>query len=84
MFKNDPERYMDYIAENPYDQGLVDMYNKGVNGDLKKARELANKYRAMPDLTIKERKELLDNIKEQQNLIKRHLIEVFKAYDELN
>jgi hypothetical protein len=38
----------------------------------------------MPDLTIKERKELLDNIKEQQNLIKRHLIEVFKAYDELN
>ena len=84
MFKNDPERYMDYIAENPYDQGLVDMYNKGVNGDLKKARELANKYRAMPDLTIKERKELLDNIKEQQNLIKRHLIEVFKAYNELN
>jgi hypothetical protein len=84
MFKNDPERYMDYIAENPYDQGLVDVYNKGVNGDLKKARELANRYRAMPDLTIKERKELLDNIKEQQNLIKRHLIEVFKAYDELN
>jgi len=84
MFKNDPERYMEYIAENPYDQGLVDMYNKGINGDLKKARELANRYRAMPDLTIKERKELLDNIKEQQNLIKRHLIEVFKAYDELN
>jgi hypothetical protein len=84
MFKNDPERYMEYIAENPYDQGLVDMYNKGVNGDLKKARELANRYRAMPDLTIKERKELLDNIKEQQNLIKRHLIEVFKAYDDLN
>ena len=84
MFKNDPERYMNYIAENPYDQGLVDIYNKGVNGDLKKARELANRYRAMPDLTPKERKELLDNIKEQQNLIKRHLIEVFKAYDELN
>jgi hypothetical protein len=84
MFKNEPERYMEYIAENPYDQGLVDMYNKGVNGDLKKVRELANKYRAMPDLTPKERKELLDNVKEQQNLIKRHLIEVFKAYDELN
>jgi hypothetical protein len=84
MFKNQPERYMDYIAANPYDQGIVDIYNKGVNGDLKKVRELANKYRAMPDLTPKERKELLDNVKEQQNLIKRHLIEVFKAYDELN
>jgi hypothetical protein len=84
MFKNDPERYMDYIAANPYDQGLVDVYNKGINGDLKKVRELANKYRAMPDLTPKERKELLDNIKEQQNLIKRHLISVFKAYEEIN
>jgi hypothetical protein len=84
MFKNDPERYMDYISANPYDQGIVDLYNKGVNGDLKKVRELANKYRAMPDLTPKERKELLDNVKEQQNLIKRHLIEVFKAYDDLN
>ena len=84
MFKNDPERYMEYIAANPFDQGIVDMYNKGVNGDLKKVRELANKYRAMPGLSPKERKELLDNVKEQQNLIKRHLISVFGAYEDLN
>jgi hypothetical protein len=82
MFKNDPERYMDYVSANPFDQGIVDMYNKGVNGDLKKARELANKYRAMPGLTPKERKELLDNVKEQQNLIKRNLIISFKVYDD--
>jgi hypothetical protein len=82
MFKNDPERYMNYISENPFDQGVVDIYNKGVNGDLKEARALANKYRAMPGLTPKERKELLDNIKEQQNLIKRHLISVFRAYED--
>jgi hypothetical protein len=82
MFKNDPERYMDYVTEHPMDQIIVDVYNKGVNGDLKKARELANKYRAMPDLTLKDRKELLDNIKEQQNLIKRNLINTFKAYEE--
>jgi len=84
MFKNDPERYMNYVSEHPFDQGIVDMYNKGVNGDLKKARELANKYRAMPGLSPKERKEALDNIKEQQNLIKRHLISVFGSYDDLN
>ena len=84
MFKNDPERYMEYVAENPFDQGIVDMYNKGVNGDLKKVRELANKYRAMPGLSPKERKELLDNVKEQQNLIKRHLISVFGAYEDFN
>jgi hypothetical protein len=82
MFKNDPERYMDYVSENPFDQGVVDLYNKGVNGDLKEARALANKYRAMPGLTPKERKELLDNVKEQQNLIKRHLISVFRAYED--
>jgi hypothetical protein len=82
MFKNDPERYMDYVSANPFDQGIVDMYNKGVNGDLKKARELANKYRAMPGLTPKERKELLDNVKEQQNLIKRNLINSFKVYED--
>ena len=82
MFKNDPERYMEYVTANPLDQSIVDMYNKGVNGDLKKARELANQYRAMPGLTPKERKELLDNIKEQQNLIKRNLITSFKAFDE--
>jgi hypothetical protein len=82
MFKNDPERYMEYVSENPFDQGVVDLYNKGVNGDLKEARALANKYRAMPGLTPKERKELLDNVKEQQNLIKRHLISVFRAYED--
>jgi hypothetical protein len=60
------------------------MYNKGVNGDLKKVRELANKYRAMPGLSPKERKELLDNVKEQQNLLKRHLISIFGSYDDLN
>jgi hypothetical protein len=84
MFKNDPEKYMEYVLKNPFDSGLVEVYNKGVNGDLKKAREIANKYRSMPGLSPKERKELLDNVKEQQNLIKRHLISVFEAYDILN
>ena len=82
MFKNDPERYAEYVMANPLDQGIVDMYNQGVNGELKKSRELANQYRAMPGLTPKERKELLDNIKEQQNLIKRNLIRSFKVYED--
>jgi hypothetical protein len=81
MFKTDPIRYIDYISEHPFDQGIVDLYNKAVNGDLKETRELANNYRRMADLSPKERKELLDNVKEQQNLIKRNLIEMFSAYD---
>jgi hypothetical protein len=81
MFKTDPIRYLDYISENPFDQGIVDMYNKAINGDLKETRALANQYRRQSDLSPKERKELLDNVKEQQNLIKRNLIEMFDAYD---
>ena len=81
MFKNDPAIYADYILEHPLEQGIVDTYNKAINGDLKKTRELANKYRSSPEFNLKERKELLENVKEQQNLIKRHLIEVFDAYN---
>ena len=81
MFKTDPARYMDYVSENPFDQAVVDLYNKAINGDLKETRALANQYRRMSDLSPKERKELLDNVKEQQNLIKRNLIQLFETYD---
>lgn len=81
MFKNDPGIYADYVLEHPLEQGIVDAYNKAINGDLKTARALANQYRMAPDLTPKERKALLENVKEQQNLIKRHLISVFESYN---
>jgi hypothetical protein len=81
MFKNDPMVYMDYVSDHPFDQGIVDFYNKAINGDLKETRALANKYRASPDLSLKERKELLENVKQQQNAIKRNLIQNFEMYD---
>jgi hypothetical protein len=81
MFKSDPERYAEYVMENPIDEALVAIYNKAVGGQLNKLNEQANIYRKMPDLTPKERKELLDPIKAQQNLYKRHLISLFEAYD---
>lgn len=80
MFKNDPEKFVDYISKNPYDLSIVEVYNHNM-GQLNKIRQMANKYRAMPGLTPKERKEMLDNLKEQQNLIKRSLTGVFEAYD---
>lgn len=80
MFKNDPEKFVEYISKNPYDMAVVEVYNHNM-GQLNKIRQMANKYRAMPGLTPKERKEMLDNLKEQQNLIKRSLTGVFEAYD---
>ena len=80
MFKNDPEKFVEYVSNHPYDMSIVEVYNHNM-GQLNKVRKLANQYRAAPNLSPKERKELLDNLKEQQNLIKRSLINVFEAYD---
>ena len=80
MFKNDPVKFVDYMTSHPFDMSVVQVYNQNM-GQLNKIRQLANQYRAMPDLTPRDRKQMLDNLKEQQNLIKRHLIQVFEAYD---
>lgn len=81
MFKSDPIRYAEYVAANPLDEVIVNIYNQSVGAGLNKLREQSNMYRKMPDLSPKERKELVDMIKAQENLYKRHLISVFEAYD---
>jgi len=81
MFKSDPIRYAEYVAANPFDENIVDIYNQSVGAGLNKLREQSNMYRKMPDLSPKERKELVDIIKAQENLYKRHLISVFEAYN---
>jgi len=81
MFKSDPIRYAEYVAANPLDEAIVNIYNQSVGAGLNKLREQSNMYRKMPDLSPKERKELVDLIKAQENLYKRHLISVFEAYD---
>jgi hypothetical protein len=81
MFKSDPIRYAEYVAANPFDETIVQIYNQSVGAGLNKLREQSNMYRKMPDLSPKERKELVDMIKAQENLYKRHLISVFEAYD---
>jgi hypothetical protein len=81
MFKSDPMRYAEYVAANPFDETIVQIYNQSVGAGLNKLREQSNMYRKMPDLSPKERKELVDMVKAQENLYKRHLISVFEAYD---
>jgi hypothetical protein len=71
MFKTNPEKYAEYIIEHPYDKMIVDMYNRQINGNLKRLREQANQYRRMPGLSPKERNALLQPNREMQNLTKR-------------
>jgi len=79
MFKDNPVMEAKYMAANPMAEHLVDVYNKGVNRDLKELRTEANEVRAMK-ISPKAREAMLKNIIRAQNLEKRFLIEEFRAY----
>jgi hypothetical protein len=80
MFELDPEQYVKYTEANPMDEYIVDAYNNSVNGKLKDLRTESNKYRRMQELSPKDKAEILKVLTLEQNIIKRNLIETFKAY----
>jgi hypothetical protein len=59
---------------------LVDSYNNK-KADLDALRQEANKIREMQGLPMKDRQELLRINIFQQNMLKRRLLDQFKAYD---
>ena len=81
--KTNPDKYVDYIQSHPEDYALVQVYNKQVNGALRKLRAAANQVRVNPDLSPKERKEQLKEIVDTQNMVKRDLLAVFKQVEEI-
>lgn len=82
MFKTgNPEKYYEYLAENPMDKMIVDVFNKNVGGPLNKLREQANQYRRMPGLTVQERNDLVKSSVMMQNIIKRGIVDRMKMYD---
>ena len=83
MFETNPVKYAEYISDHPLDPALVDMYNEMINGDLKQLREDANEFRRMPGLSPKERKAMLDPIKDAQNLVKRQITNTVNLIDEV-
>jgi hypothetical protein len=80
MLKDKPDKYYSYLAKNPMDRMLVDMYNHDVNGTLKDLRAEANKYRAMEGISPKERKAIVDIYVKMANIEKYRLVEMYKAY----
>jgi hypothetical protein len=79
MFKEDPVQYAKYVSNNPFAEVLVEQYNSNINGNLKQIRADLNTFRKMK-LPQKERKEIVDALTLQSNIIKRGMIEEFKAY----
>lgn len=80
MFELDPEQYAKYTEANPMDEYVVEAYNNSVNGKLKDLRTESNKYRRMQELSPKDKAEILKALTLEQNIIKRNLIDTFKAY----
>lgn len=78
---NHPEQYVKYVEKNPMHPAVVDAYNQQVNQTLRDLREQANVYRRMQGLTPKERNELVKNVVQMQNLVKRNILDMFEAYD---
>ena len=75
----DPERLVKYMEDNPNAFAAVNFYNKAVNGDLRELRAEANRIRGDRTYTAKDRKELLDNITQMSNLVKRNMIMNFET-----
>jgi len=70
----DPDSYFRFLDSNPNAAAAIEFYNKAVNGDLRELRAEANRIRADRSYTPKERKEMLDNITQMSNLIKRNML----------
>ena len=79
MFKADPVMYAKYLSANPLDAVLQREYDGDVQGRLKELRAEANKWRTMRSLDIKTRTALVKNAVLQENMIKYHLIQKYKA-----
>jgi hypothetical protein len=70
--KDYPERYAQYMENNPTHEIVSELYNKEINGDLKKIREQKNEFRRM-DISPKERDQILRTLTVGENIIKHNL-----------
>jgi hypothetical protein len=74
-----PERYAKYMEANPFDELLVESYNKDI-AELNDLRKETKEIRIDNNMSPKEKQALIKLLNFQQNIIKRNLIEQYKAY----
>jgi hypothetical protein len=75
-----PERYVKYMEANPFDELLVDSYNKDI-ADLNDLRKQTKEIRLNDNMSPKDKQDIIKVLNFQQNIIKRNLIEKYKAYE---
>lgn len=79
-FKTQPLKYAEYTAKYPLDEAVVETYNKIVNKELNPLRAQDKSIRNDTNLTPASRKDFLQINQFQENLVKRQMIDLFKAY----
>jgi hypothetical protein len=79
--KADPLTSAQYDVKHPFDRMLVEMYNHQLNADLNPLREEAKRIRLMQGITPDTKAAMLKMVTFQENLVKRNMIEQFKAFD---
>ena len=75
-----PEQVLRFYRKNPNADILVDIYNRGVNGELKRLQSERKQLMLDKNLTPKERDRYVEDIRVQENYIKKLLVEDFEAY----
>jgi hypothetical protein len=80
-FKTQPVKYAEYTAKYPLDEAVVEIYNKMLNKELNPLRAQDKTVRLDKNLSPADRKALLQMNQLNENLVKRQMIDAFKAYD---
>ena len=75
MFMTNPQKSMEYVANLP----IIDMWNKDINGTLKKLQTEAQAIKDNQSLNREQRHTLLKNNSDMQSLLKYTLLEKYKA-----
>ena len=75
MFMTNPQKAMEYVANVP----VIDMWNKDINGTLKKLQTEAQTIKDNQSLNREQRYTLLKNNSDMQSLLKYTLLEKYKA-----
>jgi len=75
-----PDQLARFYDKNPNADILIQIYNQGVNGELRRLRRERNEILRDRTLTPKERDMYIDDIRLNENYIKKGLVEDFEAY----
>ena len=79
-FKTQPAKYAEYTAKYPMDEAVVEIYNKMINKELNPLRAEDKSIRLDRTLSPANRKALLQMNQLSENLVKKQMLDAFKAY----